>query len=87
MGVAIGNCYAGVIGKEDSRLVYDVWGKAINEAQQLKLTAEKSSIQCSKAMKKIFSGDYQIEKRTVEELHTYYIQGKKSGSSENVAFR
>ncbi len=26
-GIAVGPCYAGVIGKEDSKVSYTVWGK------------------------------------------------------------
>ena len=93
MGITLGTCYAGVVGKEDGKLLYDVWGKAINEAQIYKETADMSTIHCSKSIQKIFSPDYTMNKRegviTINdnEFPSFYIQGKRSGRNDVITFR
>ncbi len=62
VGVAVGSCYAGLVGAENSRISYEVWGKLMDEVLLMRDTSQPGKIHCTKTVMKLLSNGYSFEK-------------------------
>jgi class 3 adenylate cyclase len=69
VGIHTGPVVAGVIGHE--RLIYDVWGDAVNMAARMESTGPVDGIQITGEVKSLLGDRYQFEKR-----NAFQIKGK-----------
>lgn len=69
VGIHTGPAVAGVIGRD--RLIYDLWGDAVNMAARMETTGPVGGIQVSEVVKERVEGHYRFEER-----HEFPVKGK-----------
>ncbi|XP_033606187.1 adenylate cyclase type 9 isoform X4 [Cryptotermes secundus] len=80
VGVHTGTVLCGIVGTK--RFKFDVWSNDVTLANQMESTGKPGRVHVSEATHKFLGDTYLLEEgQVVQGLKTYFIQGRKSGSS------
>jgi class 3 adenylate cyclase len=89
VGLHAGPAVAGVIGAK--KFIYDVWGDTVNTASRLEAYGLPERIQVTDAVQRRLEDRFEFEPRGVVELkgmgptHTWFLSGRKNGSTRGIA--